>query len=549
MMMPESSPIVLTIAGSDPSGGAGIQADLKTITALGCYGCSAITALTAQNTLGVQGVHAVPPEFVQQQIRSVFDDLHVSAIKTGMLYDANNVRAVVSGLQTLSRSVPIVCDPVSVSTSGHTLLDPNAITALTDELFPLATLITPNKPEAELLLSRLGHSAKISSLQDMLLAAKILLDFRSQAVLLKGGHITITNKELSQVFIDQPRLEVVRHGLLEENMEILRTGNNTDVDLVADVLAIKDRPFVVYVRPRIDSKNTHGTGCTLSAAIACALAREESLEQAILSATVYTHAGIEQAIPIGAGNGPVNHLHSVTRLNIPRPTTHNPYPLTQYLIGSNRKAWKAYVEHDFVRLLGKGTLPKEYFVRFIKQDYHYLRYYSRAYALLAAKSPTFKEIEVATQTILNVLQEIKTHKQFCAQFGVSEEELERTPEEAQTVAYGAYIMDVGLQGDTTKLLMALLACLLGYGEVGLWIQKEAQQPDTWVKFIEDNPYLRWMQDYSGEHYQSAVKIGLQVIESRALIDPPSSARLEEWRVVWERCTLLEKGFWDMAMGV
>ncbi|KAF9064927.1 hypothetical protein BDP27DRAFT_1425325 [Rhodocollybia butyracea] len=261
------------------------------------------------------------------------------------------------------------------------------------------------------------------------------------------------------------------------------------------------------------------------------------------------------------------------QLLVPRITPTNPYPLSSLFIRKTSRVWKAYVEHDFVKLLGKGTIPKENFVHFIRQDYLYLRYYARAYALLAAKSSSFSAIGLATQTILNVLNEINTHTAFCATFGVSEETLlTQTAESPATAAYGAYLIDVGLRGDTTMLLVTLLSCLLGYGEVGLWFKKNVQptiatpgSDDRWV-ILEGNPYLQWIEDYSGERYQGAVRMGLgslpsvlliqilspaitATIKARAAADPPSKHRLEEWCAVWERCTELEKGFWDMAMNL
>ncbi|KAG5650982.1 hypothetical protein H0H81_010329 [Sphagnurus paluster] len=456
---------VLTIAGSDSSGGAGIQADLKTFAANGCYGTSAMTALTAQNTTGVQEVHAVPPGFVEKQIQSILVDIETHAIKTGMLYDAENVRAAVkalSGHYDRASMPPLVCDPVCVSTSGHSLLHPDAIQALADDLFPLSKIITPNKSEAELLLAHCGMALKITSLDDMIIAAKNLLRFGSQAVLLKGGHVVAS---MGDIFDVDPKsdIEVVSHGLPLENMEILRVGETENLwpRLVVDVLcesgteprAVKT---TLFIRPFIHSSSTHGTGCTLSAAIASRLAcKDERL------------------------------------------------PLPQIL------------------------LP-------------------RVRVLLVAKSNTFDSIGRATQTIINVLKEIATHKSFCKSYGITEDMLKRTPEVAATSAYGAYLIDIGLQGDTTKLLMALLACLLGYGEVGLWLKKEAARPASWV-VLEGNPYKPWMDDYSGEGYQGAVKMGLELIEACAAADPPSKARYKEWNEVWQRCTRLEKGFWDAAM--
>ncbi|KAG7453087.1 uncharacterized protein BT62DRAFT_880196 [Guyanagaster necrorhizus] len=546
---------VLTIAGSDCSGGAGIQADLKTFTANGCYGASAITALVAENTVGVQDIFPSPPLFVVRQILSVLEDIEMDALKTGMLFDAEITKAVVHTLKKQYGSgniPPFVCDPVCVSTSGHSLLNPDAIDVMIKELFPLATLITPNKSEAELLLAhgRPGAYPCISTLEDMYQACK---DFFTQiipgpqAILLKGGHITATLEDVDRVSSAYPEISVVRDGLFGENMEILKIGRDiSGVELVVDMLYERSGAVAILARPRIKSTSTHGTGCTLSAAIACGLAQGLSLLEATKAGASYTHMGIENAVPFGKGHGPLNHLHSISKILIPRPSPSNPHPFTKLLIQENPGIWKDYVEHDFVKQLAQGILARESFVHFVKQDYLYLKYYARAYGLLAAKSTTFPAIRSAATTILSILHEIGTHTEFCSRFGITADELEATEESAATMAYGGYLLDIGLQGDAIKLLMSLLACLLGYGEVGLWIMKEAAKPDSWVK-LEGNPYLHWIEDYSGIEYQKAVKAGMETIEACAVADPPSSTRYEDWCEVWRKCTKLEKSFWDMAL--
>ncbi|KAG6835642.1 hypothetical protein H0H93_016249, partial [Arthromyces matolae] len=266
---------VLTIAGSDSSSGAGIQADLKTFAAHECYGTTVITALTAQNTTGVQAVQRIPPEFVEKQIHSVLDDIETHAIKTGMLYDADCIRAVMKALNAYdarSSLPPIICDPVCVSTSGHSLLAPSAVEVLINEFFPLATLITPNKSEAELLLSQHGVAQEIVTLLDMVTAAQALLRHGSRAVLVKGGHITASMgdvEELSRIF---EGIDIVYHGILSENMEILQVAQTRNPLLVVDILCDGEQ-ITAFVRPHIDSTSTHGTGCTLSSAIASQLAR------------------------------------------------------------------------------------------------------------------------------------------------------------------------------------------------------------------------------------------------------------------------------------
>lgn len=546
------SPSVLTIAGSDSSGGAGIQADLKTFTVHRCYGASVTTALTAQNTAGVQAVLGVPPDFVKQQMNSVLDDIDVKAIKTGMLFDTENTKAVAQTLKghfDAKGHVPLICDPVCVSTSGHALLHPDALDVLIDELFPLSDLITPNKAEAELLLKQRNLPSRIANLQDMIDAARQLRTLGPQAVLLKGGHCVVSLGDLVNVSSDDAH--VVRDDLLDENSNILRIHGRNEQhsdSLVVDVLCASDSHITIFARTRIQSTSTHGTGCTLSAALVCQLARGTSLSEAVRLATAYTHNGIETAIPIGSGFGPLNHIHSITpRLVSPRTKT-NPYPLTSSLIRSSRVIWKEYVQHEFVVLLGKGTLPKENFLHFIKQDYLYLKYYARAYALLAAKSHAYAPISAAIDVVLSIVQESSMHMGYCAEWGITEDELINTPESPTLTAYGAFLIDTGMQGDSMKLVVALAACLLGYGEVGLWLKEEARAPDSWVQW-EGNPYLKWMEDYSGDVYQKAVKAGLETLESRAAADAPSPIRFADWQHVWERCTQLEKGFWDMAMNL
>jgi hydroxymethylpyrimidine/phosphomethylpyrimidine kinase len=264
-------PIALTIAGSDSSGGAGIQADLRTFSAFGVYGASVIVALTAQNTHGVQGVHPVPPDFVTQQMTSVLSDLDVGSIKTGMLATAQIVETVVAGLKTAAAR-PLVVDPVMVATSGDVLLDPGAVEAVRRRLIPIATVITPNIPEAAVLLGREPARTEAQVIDQ----ATALLDFGAGAVLVKGGH----------------------------------GSDNTAVDILASAAGIER-----FAMPRIDTPHTHGTGCTLSAAIAASLAQGVALRQAVERAKAYVWEGLEhgRALGVGSGRGPVDHLFAIRR--------------------------------------------------------------------------------------------------------------------------------------------------------------------------------------------------------------------------------------------
>jgi len=254
----------LTIAGSDPGGGAGIQADLKAFTVHRVYGLSVVTALTAQNTLGVQGVFATEPEFVAMQLRSVLEDFPVRAAKTGMLFSGEIISRVAEALA--QKTFPLVVDPVCVSQSGHKLLQDHALEALKHEIMPLADLITPNCPEAGLLTGM----PQISSRGDIFEALKRLQDMGSKAVLLKGGHF--------------------------------------QGEEMVDWLAVAGTDPVSVSRPRINTTSTHGTGCTLSAAIAANLARGQDMKDAVINARDYLQLALEKSFPLGRGYGPVNHL-------------------------------------------------------------------------------------------------------------------------------------------------------------------------------------------------------------------------------------------------
>jgi hydroxymethylpyrimidine/phosphomethylpyrimidine kinase len=266
-----SIPIALTIAGSDSSGGAGIQADLKTFSALGVYGASVIVALTAQNTRGVSAIHGVPPAFVTQQMDAVFSDLDVAAVKIGMLASPDLIEAVVEGL-IRHKARNIVLDPVMVAATGARLLEEDAIAVLRDRLMPLAALVTPNLPEAAALLD----APLAQDEQEMRVQAERLRSYGASAVLVKGGHSS--------------------------------SAESVDV-LVAKGMSQR------YAAARIETANTHGTGCTLSSAIAAGLARGESLGAAVDGAKAYVTAAIEASdrLSVGHGHGPVHHFHALWR--------------------------------------------------------------------------------------------------------------------------------------------------------------------------------------------------------------------------------------------
>lgn len=268
-------PCVLTIAGSDCSGGAGIQADIKTISALGAYAASAITAITVQNTCGVTGIHPVPPSYVKGQIEAVMDDICPQAIKIGMINDTKIVEVIAEMLQKYQPQF-VVFDPVMVSTSGCKLMEDEAIEAITTRLIPLATLITPNLSEAEILAGQ-----KICTVEEMQRQAKEMLKLGCRGVLVKGGH--------------------------------LEGGRMCDV-----LQTVGEEVPHLFAAPKVDSRNTHGTGCTLSSAIATYLALGETVTDAVEKAKQYVYKGIEAGkdVCIGHGHGPLNHFYSPVPMHI-----------------------------------------------------------------------------------------------------------------------------------------------------------------------------------------------------------------------------------------
>jgi hydroxymethylpyrimidine/phosphomethylpyrimidine kinase len=253
----------LTIAGSDPSGGAGIQGDLKTFTRHGVYGMAAITALTVQNTQGVRGVHDVPPAFVAAQLDAIFDDMPVHAAKTGMV-SATPIIDAIADVLTRRGAPPLVVDPVMVATSGDPLVDDEAVEAMVAKLFPLAALVTPNLPEAERLCG-----FEITTQEQMERAAQAIVARGARAVLVKGGHLA--------------------------------------GDEIVDLLYFRGS-FHEFRGKRIDTVHTHGTGCALAASIAARLALEDSMPQAVERSREFVRRGLEEAVVLGKGTNPLNHL-------------------------------------------------------------------------------------------------------------------------------------------------------------------------------------------------------------------------------------------------
>lgn len=260
---------VLIVAGSDSGGGAGIQADIKAVSALDCFAATAITALTAQNTLGVHDVYPVHPDFIDKQINVVMTDIGADCIKTGMLHDAGTIECVVRAIDREGSGVPLVVDPVMVAKGGARLLIEDAVVALSEYLLPRATLLTPNIPEAEALTG-----IKASDESALYQIGEALLEKGARSVLLKGGHL------IGSTIVDR-----------------LFTSSGVEI----------------FENPRIDTKHTHGTGCTLASAIAAGISDGLAISDAVDKAEIYLHKAIEGAPGFGSGYGPIDHTHTVRK--------------------------------------------------------------------------------------------------------------------------------------------------------------------------------------------------------------------------------------------
>ncbi|CDR87370.1 related to THI21-Hydroxymethylpyrimidine phosphate kinase, involved in the last steps in thiamine biosynthesis [Sporisorium scitamineum] len=636
-----SPPRVLTIAGSDSGGGAGIQADLKTFLSLGTYGLSVLTALTAQNTTGVSAIRACPPEFVLQQLDSVASDIQIDAIKMGMLCNHEIVAALATRLREWKAStdpfggsgVPIVLDPVMVSTSGSLLLSESAIETLIRHLLPLCTILTPNLPEARQLLKyaakftshqsgprelELAQNNEDTELPQMMAAAKSIAKLGPPAVLVKGGHAKLSRSQIdtwlqsvdsgakgsqqispatrssiasssterypqrndlrgknsssksASVEDDLKQLAGIDGAIVTQrgNVTVIRTdqipfsqvldahgARSADEKVVCDVLYQQtddtQGSYVLFVKPLLASKATHGTGCTLSSALAASLAQGHSLLRSTSIAIKYVQHAIANGIQdLGKGPGPLDHSYPFQPRGLivssPGPSNETaplPFALNQSLISNSMEEWTAFVQHPFVLGLADGSLPREGFEWFMKQDYLFLRHYARIWAQAAASPDnTFEEVTTLAEMAQAMAEEAKLHLRLCQEsFGVSANELKHeTMESAATLAYTRFVLDTARWSDSLDLLVAVSPCMVGYAQVGLWLAQH-RKPDI------DKDYAAWIAAYSSDEFQSVVQRAMRLVEAKATRDAPSPHRLRQLQRTWNAACRLEAGMWDEAV--
>ncbi|KAF3770281.1 hypothetical protein M406DRAFT_34975 [Cryphonectria parasitica EP155] len=503
---------VLLIAGSDSSGGAGLEADQKVLAAHGVYAMTATTALTAQNTTGVMDIHHVPPTFLRRQIDAVFDDIGADVVKTGMLASAASVSVVAEALECRSGDGrQLVVDPVMVATTGTELLPRQALREMRARLLPLATVLTPNVPEARMLLADAGLEAgRVEGVADLEEVGRRLVGLGPAWVLVKGGHVPLRRRDLRVAVEDAER------------------------EVVVDVLVGRGGDEVVRVEtPWRDSRHTHGTGCSLASAIASGLAKGMSVPDAVRAACRYVEAGIRTAPGLGKGSGPLNHFHSTYALPFA------PGRFVEWMLERPDVApvWDRFVNHPFVMAMGNGSLPLESFKGYLMQDYLYLIHFARANALAAYKAKNMADIKAASEIVLHIERETSLHVTYCEGFGISLEEMGKTEEKMACTAYTRYVLDIGQSEDWLALQVALAPCLLGYGAVAKMLHG-----DTRTK-REGNRYWDWIENYIADDYVQAVKIGSDLLERHAVLQ--STLRVEELVKIFIHATKMEIGFWEM----
>ncbi|WP_223917451.1 bifunctional hydroxymethylpyrimidine kinase/phosphomethylpyrimidine kinase [Arthrobacter sp. NicSoilC12] len=481
---PPRIPRVLAIAGSDPSGGAGIQADLKSIAANGGYGMAAITALTAQNTQGVRAVHVPPAAFLTAQLDAISDDIGIDAVKIGMLGDAAVIDAVRGWLEKVRPAV-VVLDPVMVATSGDRLLQESAEAAL-QALLPLADLITPNLAELAILLKE----PVAADWSEALAQGKRLAALTGTTVLVKGGHL-------------QGAGPGDGHAHDADGHDAAAGAGSGCPDALVNTGGLLGQETVVVPGERIATRNSHGTGCSLSSAMATVQARVGDWEAALREVKPWLLGALREAsaLDVGSGNGPVHHFHHLQAGQGPAAGE-----FAAALRAGAAGDLEAIYALDFVRGLADGTLPEHEFAYYLAQDAIYLNGYSRVLARAAAIAPTEAEQLFwarSAQTCLEVESEL--HRSWLS-----------TRPTASTLgpvtkAYVDHLLAASVSGSYGVLVAAALPCFWLYAEVGSTLHREFLAGGA----PGEHPYAGWLRTYADEDFTAATRQAIAYTDTAA----------------------------------
>ena len=496
----------LTIAGSDSSGGAGIQADIKTMTMNGVFAMSAITALTAQNTTGVTAIQESSPDFLAEQLDEIFTDIFPDAVKIGMVSSSDLITTIAEKLQKYDAK-NIVVDPVMVATSGARLISEEAIDTLKEELLQLADVITPNIPEAEVLADM-----TIASEADMETAAKAIYKLYGCNVLLKGGH------------------------------------NLNDAN---DLLWTAEGPTWFHGE-RIDNPNTHGTGCTLSSAIAANLAKGYDMKTAVGRAKDYISGALAAQLDLGHGKGPMAHNLDLTGKFAEAPaeeapaepfstTFDNATGFSLELINDSKDLWDEAANCDFLTEMGEGTLDHDKFVEYMIQDSIYLRDYLKIFAYAVAKAPNWADMQLFNGMLAYCDDgENKTRLDILASVGMTDADIDRTPMKRQCRDYCDFLKKWGQEGTQAEIIMAMLPCMWGYRYV--FEQLVAKHPEA-MDHPDFGPVIA---DYVNAGYAWYCDYWYTVTNEKC--KDFDRATLDHLKEIFREASAHELYFWQMAGG-
>lgn len=538
-------PAVLTIAGSDSSGGAGIEADLKTFTRHGVYGLTCITALTAQNTTGVFSIQNTSKDQLESILKLNCEDfiygyasssIPLKVIKTGML-TSEVIEILPSFLPVFQEyKIKLVVDPVMISTSGAKLFTEDGMKKCLDSVVQNAYLITPNFSEAitlyELASGTKFDIAKLEHVDDLTAFAVDLQEvLKCNNVLLKGGHVPIDER-----------------GHLTEKSD--------DKKSLVDILYQADSDTItVYKSDFIDSKNTHGTGCTLASSISANLAKEITLTESIALSIDYVHRAIQKE-SLGHGNGPLNHLVDVkstfsytAEFNLEK--THYCNFKTHPKV---HDYWQEYTNHTFIKRLANNQLPFDQFLYYLKQDYYYLANYAAVHKVAAEKAPN-EEQKLAQYVIIELINtECENHKKKLKdEYNFDyDENFDFKPGKA-CLDYCSYLLKVAEEGDFLDIKVAVAPCLHGYKEAGVRgveLRKRRKGGLGVLKEEKHNEvYDDWLNEYTSEWYEEAHKVGIQALEEIVNEANVSEGRYDELIKIFGDVTKLEIEFWRECLNV
>lgn len=498
---------VLTVAGSDSSGGAGIEADVKTITAHGCYALTAVAALTAQNTQTVNHIEYTSRFMLNEILKSNFEDVRIDVIKTGLLTE-DAIDLLADYVEKYHRGKPMVIDPVMVATSGARLSKEEVLQHGIDKLMQGVSLITPNLEEATKILKLFDIDATVSGVEDLEKYARIIQEkTKANNVLLKGGHCPWLSED--------------------------GTKHITDVLYISSTQAT-----TVFKSDYVDTDNTHGTGCTLASAIASNLASGLSLEGSVENGIRYVQTAINSASKLGLGNGPLNHVFHVASpaFKSGSGAVFVEGGFVDYLTShpSVKPVWKQYLEHPFVEKVANGTLPMSKFVRYISQDYPYLVNYSRIHAILCSIAPDHLCMTGEIEILNAIKREMSRHENTLEnKAGITKFDNMEMSDACRE--YSQYLHRVAKGRDWLEICVAMAPCLLGY-----YYSTKKMTPTTDVPEFKE-----WIETYSSQWYHEAVKKGEATLERHSPgISFDKAARLV--KIFGDVC-VLEVNFWNDAL--